>query len=282
MKKILKTLPYLLIAILVGFTAVYAGSLTPPGAPAKTMKSLSDLYELINTGANAPSTVFDTPGTVSSTMNSLNDIYDLMAGKIEDIDAATILTGTIIFGVEGEAIEGSSFPSTPLQTTLGTSNYCTDATGAVISCIGTGQDGEFNAGQPHNYTDNSDGTVTDNATGLMWQKCNVGLSGADCATGTVTLQASWTAALATCNDLSLAGHTDWKLPNINELSSIINFQYANPAIDITTFPNFSSTYYWSSSTLMSNKASALIVGFQSGIPTSFVKTNPNLLALCVR
>ena len=285
MKKYLKTISYIIVSILVGITAVYAGTLTPPGAPAKTMKSLTDLYELINTGANTPSTDFTTPTAVSSTMHSLGDIYDLMKDKIDDIDASTILTGNTILGVEGTATAGTSgyeFPSKPLQTTLGTSNYCTDATGAVISCTGTGQDGEFNAGQPHDYTDNGDGTVTDNATGLMWQKCTVGLSGEDCATGTATTQASWTAALATCNDLSLAGHTDWKLPNINELESIINRQYVNPAIDRTTFPNTQSGNYWSSSTYVGSQSIAWLVNFYSGNTSVNGKTNSGLLARCVR
>lgn len=104
MKKIFSIVLYLLVAILVGVTVAYAGSLTPPGSPAKTMKSLSDLYQLINTGANTPSIDFTTPSTISSTMNSLGDTYDLMKTKISDIDVSKILTGTTIFGKPGTAI----------------------------------------------------------------------------------------------------------------------------------------------------------------------------------
>jgi hypothetical protein len=42
-----------------------------------------------------------------------------------------------------------------------------------IDCAGTGQDGAYSY-NPLSYTDNGDGTVTDNNTGLIWQKCSVG------------------------------------------------------------------------------------------------------------
>lgn len=103
-QKLLKILPYIAISLFVGVVSVHAGNLTPPGSPTKTMKSLSDLYELINTGTNTPSTDFTTPVSVVPTMYSLNDIYDLMAIRISDIDPNTIITGNTIFGVDGEAI----------------------------------------------------------------------------------------------------------------------------------------------------------------------------------
>lgn len=280
MNKYLKSSLYLLVAILVGVTAVYAGTLTPPGAPAKTMKSLSDLYELVNTGSNTPSTDFTTPTTVSSTMHSLGDTYDLLKDKITAIDDTKILTGTNIFGVDGTATAGYAFPSKPLQTTFGTSNYCTDATGATISCTGTGQDGEFNAGQAHSYTDNGDETVTDNATGLMWQKCSIGLSGSDCATGTAT-QMDWTTALSTCNALDFAGHTDWKLPNRFELDSLLNLYNGSPAIDTSKFPATQSNYYWSSTTYVNDPTNAWGVNFYNGLTNNYYKAGSNYVR-CVR
>jgi hypothetical protein len=99
--KYFKNVLYIIIALLVGVTVVYAGSLTPPGAPAKSMKSLSDLYELVNTGANTPSTDFDTPTSIIPTMFSLGDTYDLLKTKITAIDTAKILTGVTILGKAG-------------------------------------------------------------------------------------------------------------------------------------------------------------------------------------
>lgn len=117
--KILKTIPYIIIAVLVGVTVVYAGTLTPPGAPAKSMKSLSDLYELVNTGSNTPSTDFTTPSTVASTMTSLGDTYDLLKTKINNIDSTKILTGTTIFGKIGSASAGGANLSNMFNGTCG-------------------------------------------------------------------------------------------------------------------------------------------------------------------
>ena len=83
--------------------------------------------------------------------------------------------------------------------------------------------------------DNSDGTVTDTATGLMWQQ-----ETAD--------PRNWEAALSYCENLSLAGYSDWRLPTIKELASIVDLSRYNPAIDTNYFPNTVSSRYWSSTT----------------------------------
>jgi len=108
MNKLLKTIPYIIISVLVGVTVVYAGSLTPPGSPAKSMKSLADLYELVNTGANTPSTDFTTPFTIATTMTSLGDSYDLLKTKITAIDSTKVLSGTTIFGKVGAMTDNTS------------------------------------------------------------------------------------------------------------------------------------------------------------------------------
>ena len=74
------------------------------------------------------------------------------------------------------------------------------------------------------YVDNGDGTITDLATGLMWQQSDDG-------TGR-----SWEEALAYAEDFSLAGHNDWRLPNAHELQSILDYTRSlqetnSPAID---------------------------------------------------
>jgi hypothetical protein len=69
------------------------------------------------------------------------------------------------------------------------------------------------------FTDNSNGTVTDQATGLVWQKCSAGLSGTSCGTGSAGTY-TWANALSYCNSLSLASRT-WRLPNVNERNRLI-------------------------------------------------------------
>ncbi len=121
------------------------------------------------------------------------------------------------------------------------------------------------------YTDNSDGTVTDNVTGLMWQQ-------EDDST-----ERSWLSALTYCENLSLAAHTDWRLPNVKELVSIIDNSRYDPAINTTYFPNISyddlsNTVYWSSTayhpfTLAMWYVSfkSINVGVQNRSDTNFVR-----------
>lgn len=81
--------------------------------------------------------------------------------------------------------------------------------------------------------------VTDSTTGLQWQDNTV----------VETTEQNWIEAINYCeNTLSLGGHNDWRLPNKNELSSIIDYSTQNPSID-GTFLYAANNYYWSSTSL---------------------------------
>jgi hypothetical protein len=82
-----------------------------------------------------------------------------------------------------------------------------------------GQDAQYSGNQP-SYTDNDDGTVTDNVTGLMWSQSS-DLNG----DGTINYddKLSYAEALASASDYNQAGHTDWRLPTIKEAYSLIMF-----------------------------------------------------------
>ncbi len=85
-------------------------------------------------------------------------------------------------------------------------------------------------------------TVADASTGLTWRTCVDGLSGAACATGSATAF-TWQQALArvtALNAAGFAGHSDWRLPNRNELLSLVDHARSNPAIDPVAFPGFPS------------------------------------------
>lgn len=96
-------------------------------------------------------------------------------------------------------------------------------------------------------------TVVDAATGLMWMACADGLSGADCATGTATAYASFAAALARAAAVNAdaagagAGFGDWRVPNRNELASLVNRACRAPAIARTAFPGTPSASFWTGS-----------------------------------
>lgn len=133
------------------------------------------------------------------------------------------------------------------------------------------------------FTDNDNGTVMDNNTGLMWQRCSAGLSNDAVCSGTSS-EMTWQDALDYCNGLSLAGYSDWRLPNIKELRSIVdNTQYAN-AINETYFPNTPSfPYHASSTTAAFEPNKAWEVYFSSGFVSSREKTSAlNFSVRCVR
>ena len=116
---------------------------------------------------------------------------------------------------------------------------------------------------------NGDGTVTDVATGLMWQQQDDGI------------RRDHADAITFCQNLSLAGHADWRLPNVKELTSLVDYRQSSPAIDVAAFPNTSSSFFWSASSLASSSSSAWLVLFSGGLVGSLNKTSLNFVR-CVR
>ena len=101
------------------------------------------------------------------------------------------------------------------------------------------------------FVSNSNSTVTDQGTGMVWQMDD------DNVTRT------WQGALDYCNGLTIGGSSDWRLPDIKELSSIVDETRYWPAVA----PVFSSTkaaYYWSASSYASNPDNAWVVSFYDG------------------
>lgn len=89
-------------------------------------------------------------------------------------------------------------------------------TGQTVSCR-AGDDGDLEKGweDGDRFTDNGDGTVTDNATNLMWPK------DADGAGGNGGIKLDWNDAIDWANALEFAGHDDWRLPNVTEMFSFV-------------------------------------------------------------
>lgn len=99
------------------------------------------------------------------------------------------------------------------------------------------------------FIDNGDGTITDARTALMWVRCASGQSwnGSAC-TGTATKH-TWQDALQLADTSSYAGLTNWRLPNVKELVSIVEQRCSNPAINETIFPATPTFYFWTGSPL---------------------------------
>lgn len=164
-------------------------------------------------------------------------------------------------------------------------NYAPVPKTGQTTSYATGDDGQLKKGvtSPNpRFTDNGDGTVKDNLTGLLW------LKNANCTIfnkGDIGFQneRSWNSALGAANSLrsGYCGLTDgsspgdWRLPNIRELQSLIHYGFENPAVPNTAgtgqwtagdpFVGMqSSAYYWSSTTYISQSDGVWMVHTYDG------------------
>lgn len=172
------------------------------------------------------------------------------------------------------ALRGEALPpgGTLLETNQTTCYDLADNT--PKSCAGTGQDGELRKGLARSYSDNGK-TITDNQTGLTWEKLTD-----DGSVHDKDNAYTWADAFATkVQELNtapcFADHCDWRLPNVNELHSILDYAHSNPQVDavfnMTCAPSCTATdcsctaadLYWSSTTDTLSD-SAWKVGFDLG------------------
>ncbi len=150
--------------------------------------------------------------------------------------------------------DGEIAPPIPVGKTGQTK--CYDAGGNEISCTGTGQDGELQKGisnETLRFIIPGDGTVADNNTGLTWlQNANNGSK-------------NWADALSYCNALNTAGYDDWRLPNTNELNSLIDRSNVSPALPSGhPFIDVQPFYYWSGTTFNGNNLCVWRVNMADG------------------
>ena len=166
-------------------------------------------------------------------------------------------------------------------------SYCYSETGTSIPCPSPGealfgQDANYVSTAPA-YTDNGDGTITDLNTGLMWVKSPGG-------------KMSWQEAMDGAASFNLAGYTDWRVPTIKELYSLIDFDGITGTEAANSIPYIDTTYfdfeygdvaagermidaqYWSNteytSTTMNGDSSVFGVNFADGR----IKSYPTILA----
>jgi hypothetical protein len=115
-----------------------------------------------------------------------------------------------------------------------------------------------------NFTIHNDGTATHKTTGLMWMRCSLGQEwdGKTCAGSPATY--TWKEGLQTGDRYEFAGYDDWRLPNKNELESIVEERCHTPAVNVTVFPDTSGAYFWSSSPYAGFSLGAWSVDFAFG------------------
>ena len=119
----------------------------------------------------------------------------------------------------------------------------------------------------------SGGVATDSTTNLQWQDDYNDNSGN-------IKSATWTDAIAYCDNLELGGKTDWRLPNKNELISIVDYTKTSEVF-LDGFTKVSSGHFWSSTTYADNDDTAWNVNFGYGYANTNNKTT-DYSVRCVR
>ena len=124
-----------------------------------------------------------------------------------------------------------------------------------------GDDGHHEAGVPapeNRFVLNADGTVVDTLTGLMWIQAPHSLTNNSGTHG-------WNAAVDFCEDLDYAGHSDWRLPNVLEMQSIIDYGQSSPALpDGHPFLGVRLEFYHTSTTHAADSRSVWGLGIWDG------------------
>jgi len=242
-----------------------AGSLEPPAGPTDVssgMYSTEAICDRLESGAAGSTGAFTEPDAgPASTGCSLNDVMD-KAPVVDDTDGAAagdVLQGKTFWGLRSDGwgkltgTMGASAPA-PVPRTGQTDSYA------------TGDDGDLKKGvawPDPRFTDNGDGSVTDNLTGLVWlgdPYCANDYSDWSTALDWVAeLNTSGTMNTENCGDTSNDGshQTDWRLPNVRELHSLVDFGVSAPPYlppdqpfgdFVTTDPDGIQQSYWSSTT----------------------------------
>ena len=144
-----------------------------------------------------------------------------------------------------------------------------DAQNFVI-CVRGGNNSKFGESDPSRFTDNGDGTVTDSATGLMWQKDSNPRMGPK-------------EAEVFCSNLSIGGYTDWRLPNIKELNTILNLDVSSSSwlFPQFTVPENEKMLHFSSNGIFENHF-AWVTNFTMGYDGYYGGRGAPLLSRAVR
>ncbi|UCE17671.1 MAG: DUF1566 domain-containing protein [Gemmatimonadota bacterium] len=288
---VLAVVMFVLFFVWVLALSEYAGNTDPTNPPGATSSyTLEDIYNRLDTGADGTQSTFTEPTSgPGSTMYTLNQIMD-KAPVADNTDGATkadVACGKKYWSLRTDGSGGSSWG---LQT--GTAPQYVAKTGQVVSYV-TGDDGYYrNGGLPvvvlswpgssfggynrasfkcydgtAQFTDNGDGTVTDNLTGLMWTK------------SAYWPPTPWEMAISESKS-SFAGYSDWRMPNINELRSLFDPGLSSPYLPAGhPFTGVQSSLYWSSTTFEDVPTSvyAWAVDLEDGSVDFYVKTEFYLL-----
>lgn len=133
------------------------------------------------------------------------------------------------------------------------------------------------------FTINNNGTVTHKKTNLMWKVCSQGQTWAASNCRGTLISHTWDKALQTPETINTtggyAGFSDWRLPNIKELLTIVELKCLSPAVNTAIFFATPNKSYWSSSPLANVSDSAWFVDFAQGYDSFNSRTANNYVRL---
>ncbi|MCP5020493.1 MAG: DUF1566 domain-containing protein [bacterium] len=142
-------------------------------------------------------------------------------------------------------------PSLLMTPTLKAQTYSLPDTGQTNSYTTSfGEDSDYTGNSP-DLTDNSDGTITDNVTGLMWQQVDGG-------------EMTWEDAVAYAATLSLGDHSDWRLPTSHEMLNLLNHGL-HPSLDQTYFQYDNNDFWWGAIPYVGDPAKIWVANAGGGV-----------------
>ena len=279
MKKILKIVPFLVIAILVGVTVAYAdiASFTPPGSVTKTMYSLTGIDNLAQgtTTTIGSGTIPATPaGTPTGTGKTLTEVYTDISSQISSLSNDKIAKGVSAFGFTG-TLYGDTDPSKVLTTAA----YPGTATaGASAPTWSSADVTSYDCSWFTTMTDPTQPSVT--SADICGYNSGCTWSGTSCDNGVQTpstASITWYAGEAACANSTEGGQTvgTWRLPTYPELVGYYLSSNGTPS-------GFQSDRYWSGATDPDDSSSAYNVYMNGGDAGNGLKRHPSSLVHCAR
>jgi len=256
----------------------YCTDLTLGGITSWRVPSTKELYSLIDYSGTTGSSSGDFTEIPDDAEPFINDTFDFSYGDTSAgeryIDtqfiSATVYVSNIWADNNGQEAGAEGFFGVNYADGRIKGYETANGAGWQLRCVSGNTDYGTN-----DFEDQGDGTVADYATGLMWtQDDSMGLDAGPTGDG----ELDWALALDFCEELSLGGHDDWRLPDAKALHSIVDYTRSpdttgsaaiDPVFEASSFIDEAGDtnygFYWTSTTLLDGPGDAIYIAFGEGL-----------------